>query len=139
MDERIRTRLKTVGLPDTELRKFGLIVGACFAVIALWPLLRGNPIRIWAAVASACFIAPALIVPRLLERPYIVWMKIGQVLGRINNAILLGMLFFLVITPMAICMRLFGYDPMRMKKVPDGDTYKIPVKGRSRDHFEQQF
>ena len=58
----------------------------------------------------------ALIRPNLLFYPYKAWMKLGYILGWINSRIILGLVFFIVLLPIAIFMKFFGHDPLRIKK-----------------------
>ena len=97
-----------------ELRHFGLIVGGVFCVIGIWPLIRyGEGLRLWALVPGALLIPLGLVAPLALRPLFKVWMKVGQVMGWINTRIILGILYFGLITPMGVMMRLFGWDSMR--------------------------
>lgn len=122
------------------LRSFGLLVGSAFGLIAAWPVLfRGQPPRTWAMVAAAFLVVPALLLPRILGPVYRVWMAFGHVLGWINTRIVLGVLFFLVFTPVGIVMRLFGKDPMRLRLNANSETHRIPRMSRSASHMKQPF
>ncbi len=96
-------------------RQFGYLFAAVFTIIAfwpLWPLRAPNPY--WLGGAGA-WLAAALICPRLLAPLYKSWMKFGHVLGWINARIILGLVFFVLVTPTGLVMRLFGKDPLRMR------------------------
>jgi hypothetical protein len=96
-------------------RSFGLVFTAFFALLAFWPLVRhGAPMRTWAAGAAAVMLILALVAPGVLEPANRLWMKLGLLLGRIVNPIILSLMFFLVFTPIALLMRLFGRDLLRL-------------------------
>ena len=123
-----------------ELRTFGLMVGGVFSVIGLWPFLaRGDSPRIWAIAVGGALIGLGLAVPSSLKYVHRIWMKIGHVLGYINTRILLAVIFYGLITPMGVIMRLFGKDPMHRPLVPEADTYRVIRPARSRLHMKNQF
>ncbi len=108
-----------------ELRSFGLLVGGIFAVIGFWPmLLRGEDYRTWALVLAVLLIAPALIYPPALKPLQKVWMKLGHVLGWINTRILLGVIFFGVVTPMGMIRRMLRKDSMG-RQANTLDSYRM--------------
>lgn len=123
-----------------ELRNFGLIVGGIFGAISLWPLVvRGEDIRLWMAGLAVALIVPALVAPRVLAPAHRVWMLIGHVLGWINTRIILGLIYFLLFTPMALAFRIIGRDPMRRAFEPEATTYRVPQKPRPGTHMLRQF
>ena len=123
-----------------ELRTFGLMVGGIFSTIGLWPvLLRGDPPRIWAISVGSALVGLGLALPSSLKHVHRLWMKIGHVLGYINTRILLGVIFYGMITPMGVIMRLFGKDSMHRALVPGADTYRVIRLARSRLHMKSQF
>ena len=98
---------------NKQLRQFGLLVGGIFAVIGLWPMvLRGQNPRLWSLVPAVLLILPALVYPRSLRFVHRGWMVIGEVLGWINTRIILGTLFYTLVTATGLIMRLSGKDPM---------------------------
>ena len=122
-----------------QLRSFGLIVGGIFAVIALWPVvIRGGDPRIWAAVPAALLIVPALVWPSSLSRIHKGWMALAEVLGWINTRIILGAVFYLIVTPIGAVRRLLGKDPMGTKKA-NVESYRILRKARAASHLKRQY
>ena len=106
-------------------RSFGLVFAAVFLIIAAFPLFYGEGIR-WGSVGVAgIFALLALLRPTLLSLLNRLWMKFGLLLGKIVSPIALGILFYLVITPIGIVIRLSGKDPLRLKFMPEADTYWI--------------
>ena len=100
-----------------QLREFGLILGFGFPILIGWllPALIGHGFRAWSLWIGVPGLILGLSSPRLLYYPYKVWMELGQVLGWINSHIILGLVFILVLQPIAYIMRLIGYDPLRTK------------------------
>lgn len=122
------------------LRSFGLTVGAVFALIALWPVvIRGGDLRVWAAIPAALLIVPALVWPSSLLRVYKGWMAVGNVLGWINTRIILGAVFYFVVTPIGAVRRLLGKDPMGTKSRPGIESYRVLRKPRSASHLKRQY
>jgi Saxitoxin biosynthesis operon protein SxtJ len=123
-----------------ELRTFGLLIGGIFLVIAVWPMmLRSETPRLWALGLGASLVCLGAVVPRSLTHVHFAWMKAGELLGWINSRILLGVVFYGLITPMGLLMRLSGKDPMRLVSADGPDTYRVIRKPRPRDHMKNQF
>lgn len=123
-----------------KLRSFGLIVGSAFAVIGVWPLLfRGQPVRLWAISFSCFLIVSALVLPTILGPVYRVWMKIGNILGWINSRIILGLVFYIVFTPVGFFMRLFKRDPLCREFLTNAKTYRDIRQPRPGSHMKHQF
>lgn len=106
-------------------RSFGVVFAIVFAIIAAWPLMHGGPVRGWAAGIAVAFAVVALVIPRILAVPNRLWMKLGLLMGKVVAPIALGILFFLVFTPTGLLMRLFGKDPLKLKREPAAATYWV--------------
>jgi hypothetical protein len=106
----------------TELRKFGLLVGGIFAAWAGYTAWRrGIGLAVYAAGGGgAILLLLGAMAPRLLGPLYIVWMRLAGVLGWINTRVLLGLMFFLVVTPIAFIGRVFGRDALDRRKRQKG-------------------
>jgi O-antigen/teichoic acid export membrane protein len=123
-----------------QLRSFGLTVGGIFGLIALWPLvIRAEHPRWWAVVVAVCLLAPAVVFPRILVWVYRGWMALGHVLGWINTRIILGLVFYLVITPIGILRRWLSKDPMGRKLKPEVDSYRVICSPRPASHLKKQY
>jgi len=123
-----------------QLRSFGLLVGGIFAVIGLWPLIwRGEGLRLWAMIATAILVLPAVVYPMSLKLIYHGWMAAGEVLGWINTRIILSIIFYGVFTPVAIVMRMRGKDPMRRGWDPNLESYREVREPRPGTHMQRQF
>ena len=122
-------------------RAFGLVFTVVFAIVAGWPLLDGNPLRWWALVPAAGFLAAALIRPALLAPLNRLWTRFGLLLHRVVNPLVMGVMFFLLITPMGLALRLLGKDPMRLRRDPAAASYWIAREppGPAPETMKQQF
>jgi hypothetical protein len=107
-------------------RTFGLVMSAFFLFTGVWPLLHGKPVREWMAVVSAAFLAVALIRAPLLHPLNRAWTGLAVLLHRIVSPVVLGVLFYLVVTPIALCMRWFGRDALRLRADPSAASYWVP-------------
>ena len=114
-----------------QLREFGFLIGLGFPILIGWilPAIGGHAFRTWTIWISI----PALILgtskPLFLLYPYKGWMELGNALGWINSRIILGFVFLVVLLPISLIMRAFGYDPLREKK-----GNKISYRENKKDH-----
>jgi hypothetical protein len=123
-----------------ELRQFGFVVGGVVTVIGLWPVVfRSESPRLWAMILGGLLIVLGAVVPRSLKQVYHGWMKVGHVLGSINTRIILGIIYYLLITPMGLIMRLIGKDSLHRAFAQDAATYRVVRAPRSRQHMRNQF
>jgi hypothetical protein len=123
-----------------QLRSFGLVVGGAFGVIGLWPLLvRGESLRPWAIALATVLIGLGLVWPRSLALAHQLWMRIGHVLGWINTRIILGVVYYVLFTPLGLAIRVLGRDPMRRIFTPETESYRIPRSPRPSNHLLRQF
>ena len=122
-------------------RSFGLVFAGVFAIVAAWPLLSAHSPRWWAAAIAGAFALLAWLRPAVLAVPNRWWGKLGLLLGRIVSPIALGLLFFGVLGPMGFLMRLFGKDPLRLKRDPQAKSYWLlrEPPGPRADSMTQQF
>ena len=102
-------------MPYRQERQFGFLFAAVFAIVAFWPLwpLRA-PNLYWLAGAGA-WLAAALIYPKMLAPLCKAWMAFGHALGWLNTRVILGIVFFLLVTPIGLIMRLLGKDSLRLR------------------------
>jgi hypothetical protein len=130
--------------PDIDkkmLRHFGLlfagILVALFALLLPWLLER--PLPRWPFYIAVPVAALALAWPMGLKPLYQIWMKFGAVMGFINTHIILGLLFFVLVTPMALVMRLLGKDPMARRFDHNLASYRRVHQAQSREHMEKPY
>jgi hypothetical protein len=122
-------------------RSFGLVFAAVFLVIACWPLIDRAVPRWWAFVVAAVFAGIALMRPELLGGLNRLWIRFGVLLGKVVSPIALGVLFYGVLAPMGVVMRLMGKDPLRLKLDSGVNSYWIRRKppGPPPDSMTNQF
>lgn len=129
---------------DTKgLRQFGLILGGILCVLFgfLLPWLWN-----WDSVPNWVFIGTgiatiiwALLAPDSMKRLYYGWMRIALLIGNTINGIILAIVFFVVITPMGLVMRMLGKDPLRRKIDEQAISYRVASKARPKNHMERPF
>jgi hypothetical protein len=123
-----------------DLRSFGLLVGGIFAIIGFWPVVfYGEGLRWWALVIAAVLIVPALAFPQHLAWVHKQWMLLGHILGWINTRIILGGIFYLIVTPIGVVRRLLGKDPMGKQLRADLESYRVVCKPRPASHLRRQY
>ncbi len=117
-----------------QLREFGLLIGFGFPLLIgfFLPALTGHGLRMWTLWIGVPGLILGITAPRLLHYPYKVWMALGHYLGWINSHLILGLIFILVLQPIAYIMRLTGYDPLRRRKKGE-KTYKENRQGHHTD------
>lgn len=106
-------------------RSFGLVFTVFFLVLALLPLLHGHGMRLWALVLAGAFLFLALAAPKVLMPLNRLWTRFGILLHRIVNPIALGVMFYGVVTPTGLIMRLVGKDPLRLRMDKSASSYWI--------------
>ncbi len=129
-------------LDNAGLRKFGITTGVIivvlFAFFFPW-VFDAAVIPVWPWVAAGILWLPALLVPGVLSPVYTTWMKIGHVLGWVNTRIILGVLFYVLILPMGLIMRLFGNDPMARKWDKSAESYRVESVREPKERLEKPF
>ncbi|MBI4423870.1 MAG: hypothetical protein HY554_09090 [Elusimicrobia bacterium] len=134
MDERIRPGL---GAPDKPARNFGFLWSGVFALLGLWAWRHG---KAWAPAGAGLAVAAlalALLRPGLLEPPRAAWMRFALALARVNTKIVLGLLYFGVLTPLAVFLRLKGDDPLELEA--EGSLWRERSAERKPERYEKQF
>ena len=128
-------------LDKKGLRDFGLLFGFMAALVfgIIAPLLFGHSLPLWPWIVSAIAWSWALLLPQTLNPFYQVWARIGLVMGWINTRLILGMIFYLIVTPMGIIRRVFGNDPMRREWRRTVESYRLPSQVRTGKSMEKPF
>ena len=96
-------------------RSFGVVFFIVFLLIAIYPLLKGNELRIWSLIISFSFLGLGLINSKLLTPLNKLWFKFGLLLGKFISPLIMGIIFFVVVTPIGIIMRLLKKDLLNLK------------------------
>ncbi|MDP8983075.1 MAG: SxtJ family membrane protein [Acidobacteriota bacterium] len=106
-------------------RFFGLTAAIALAFFGLIPLIRGGRVRPWCLAASAVFLVLSLAAPAALHPLNRAWTALGQLIARVTNPIVTGLMFFAVFTPAALILRMLGRDLLSLKFDPAAPTYWI--------------
>ena len=94
---------------------FGILFFIFFLVIGLYPLISNEPIRIWSIIVSLVFLTVTIIKPNLFTFLNKLWIKFGILLGKIISPIVMGLVFFFVVTPIGIFVKILKKDVMGLK------------------------
>lgn len=96
-------------------RSFGFVFSIVFLLIALWPLLNNSEIRIWSLIISVIFLILGFLNSIILNPLNILWFKFGLLLGKVISPLVMGLIFFCVVTPIGILMKIFKKDLLKLK------------------------
>jgi len=99
----------------TTNRSFGIVFFIVFLIVSLWPLLNNEQIRYWVLFISILFLILGIINSKVLTPLNKIWFKFGLFLGKIISPLVMGVIFFLVVTPIGFIMRLLGKDVLNLK------------------------
>ena len=118
-------------------RSFGIVFFVIFLIIAIYPLLNDNSIRLWSLIVGIIFLILGIINSKVLTPFNILWMKFGLLLGKIVSPIVMGFVFFGVVTPISIIMKLLRKDLLNLKRNKK-ETYwlkKEEIKSNMKNQF----
>ena len=110
-------------------RSFGIVFFLVFLLIALYPLSKQGEIRVWSLIISLIFLFLGLLNSKILSPLNKIWFKFGIILGKIISPLVMGIIFFLVVTPIGLLMRLFKKDVLSLKFDNNNRTYWIEKNG----------
>ena len=96
-------------------RSFGIIFSIFLLIVGLWPLMSSNSPRLWALIVALIFLILGLLNSKLLTPFNKLWIKFGEFLGKIISPIVMGIVYFFVVTPIGIFMRLNKKDLLKLK------------------------
>jgi hypothetical protein len=122
-------------------QSFGILFAAVFAIIGLWPLVGGGAARLWSLCLAALLLLLAVVAPGLLRPLNKLWFRFGLLLGKMATPIVIGFLFYLTVTPVALLIRLLRKDVLRLKRNTTALSYWLPrtppgpERGSMRDQF----
>ena len=134
-------RQKIPQLDRKGLREFGLVtaglLGGLFGLLLPW--LFGRPLPYWPWAVGAALALWALAAPATMGGFYRLWMQFALLLSRVTTPVIMGLVFFLVVTPTALIMRLAGRDAMARRLDRNAESYRIPARKPDRTHMERPF
>ena len=109
-------------------KSFGILFGIVFLLISLWPLFSSNNLRLWALIISLIFFIITFLKPKILKPLNNIWIKFGEILGKVVAPIVMGIVFFVVLTPISLIVRAFGKDLLGLKITDKKNSYWIRRK-----------
>jgi len=104
-------------------KSFGILFFIVFLLIAIWPLFGDGSIRYWSLVVAFIFFAITLLKQELLKPLNIAWIKFGEILGKVIAPIVMALVFFIILTPTSIIVRIFGKDLLKLKFSKDSSYW----------------
>ena len=118
-------------------RSFGIIFFLFFLTIATWPLLNDKDLRLWSLVISIIFFILGMFNSKILSPLNIIWFKLGLLLGRLVSPIVMGVIFFLVVTPIGLLMRILNKDLLNLNKNSNNSYWinKTGPKSKMKNQF----
>ena len=118
-------------------KSFGIVFFIVFLIIALYPLVNDEELRIWSLIISLFFLILGSINSKILTPLNKIWFKFGILLGRIVSPVIMGVIFFFVVTPIALIMRIIGKDLLNLKFNKDKSywTQKTGPKSKMKNQF----
>ena len=117
--------MKKVSVKISSNRSFGFVFFVVFLVISLWPLKSQGDLRLWAFILSLIFLVLGVLNSKFLTPLNKLWYKFGILLGSIVSPIVMGVVFFIVVTPIGLIMRFLGKDLLRINKNKLVSTYWV--------------
>jgi hypothetical protein len=128
-------------LDKKGLREFGLLTGGIIALLfgLILPLLWGHNLPLIPWIIAGVLMSLGLVIPNSLAPIYQGWMRVGQVLAWINSRIILGIIFFIIVTPMALIMRIIKRDPLNRKFEFRLETYRISSQIKNKVSMEKPY
>ena len=119
-------------------RSFGLLFFIVFLAISLWPLKSQEDLRLWAFILALIFFVLGILNSKFLTPLNKLWMKFGIFLGSIISPVVMGVVFFIVVTPVGLITRFLGKDLLRIKKSKFVSTYWIS-REKQNNTMKRQF
>jgi hypothetical protein len=119
-------------------KSFGVVFAVVFLIVALYPLISFEGLRIWALVVSMIFLFIAYVTPQILSLPSSLWFKFGMLLGSIIAPIVMALVYFVTVLPIGVIMRLLGKDLLKQKLDKNVKSYWIE-RGEPMGSMKNQF
>ena len=117
-------------------RSFGIVFFLVFLIIATYPLTNGDEIRLWSLIISVTFLFLGLINSKFLNPLNKLWFKFGIFLGKIVSPLVMGIIFFLVVTPIGLLMRLLNKDLLNLKFNNNGSYWIEKTEPKSKMKYQ---
>jgi len=129
--------LENKNIKISSNRSFGIVFFLVFLIIGLWPMLSNGEMRIWSLVISIIFFILGILNSKILTPLNKIWFKFGIFLGNFIAPIIMGIVFFLVVTPIGILMKILKKDLINLKKNNDKSYWidKEDIKSKMKNQF----
>lgn len=132
--------VKRAPISNYQIRTFAFPLGGILAIIGLWPWIwYGTEVRLWAVLLSAALMVPGIVYPRILIPAYKVWMIFAEKVGWFNTRVLLGAIFYGVLTPTGLIRGILGKPSFTCGFDKQADSYRIVKSPRAPDHMSKSF
>ncbi len=112
-------------LKGSSNRSFGFIFAVFFVLVGTLPVLHHHAYRPWALILAVAIFAVALVIPNILAPLNKLWMQLGLLLSKVMTPIIVGIMFYVFVSPMAMVMRLMGKDPLKLKLSSETSSYWV--------------
>ena len=119
-------------------KSFGIVFFVIFIVIALWPLMKGGDLKIWSIIIAIIFLFLGLINSKILTPLNKLWFRFGVLLGKIVAPIVMGIIYFALVTPIGVIMKIFKKDILNLKIDKNKKTYWLK-KDENKQNMKNQF
>ena len=118
-------------------RSFGIVFFTVFFIVSIYPIFKGGDLRIWSLIISIIFLILGLLNSKILTPLNKIWFKFGVLLGNIISPIVMGIVFFIVVTPISLLMKALGKDVLNLKKNTNKSYWikKTGPKSKMKDQF----
>tara|TARA_B110001450_G_scaffold163049_1_gene151971 strand:+ start:312 stop:701 length:390 start_codon:yes stop_codon:yes gene_type:complete len=129
--------LKIDNIKISSNKSFGIVFFIVFFIIAIFPLIKGEDLRIWSLIVSVIFLILGLLNSKILSPLNKIWFRFGILLGNFISPIVMGVVFFAVVTPTSLIMKVFGMDVLSLKKSKKKSYWieKTGIKSKMKNQF----
>ena len=118
-------KISYIQTEQSSEKSFGVVFSIVFLIVALYPLINSEGLRIWALVVSAIFLLLAYVAPKILSLPNKLWFKFGLLIGSIVAPIVMAFVYFVTVLPTGLIMRLLGKDLLKQKLDKNAKSYWV--------------
>ena len=108
---------------NNQNRSFGILFFIVFVLIGIWPILNGNSIRFWSIFIAIIFLTLGLLNSNILKPLRLVWIKLGEILGKIIAPIVMGIIYFIIVTPIGLFLKIIGKDLLKINFSKDNSYW----------------
>ena len=133
------SKINDISNHEPSDRVFGMVVGTIFSLISVAPLLFGGTVKLTLLYFAIGLFAVGLLLPILLKWPKKIWLFITGKIAKVVNFTLLAIIFYLVVTPVALLFRIRGRDALKRKWEPDASTYWVSRESQAVGPMENQY